>query len=156
MSNSKKMEKIADALANSFLQASKSITGPLELSEGERFTVVHKALAKALMAHSSNSQHCAVQLASDDTNWLAMGRIRVGGDSLPATATKDVIETLTKTILKDEGCDCNHCKASSPVTKETINADLERKFGSKTHQEPNVNEQTAQEILKEIESETTH
>lgn len=147
------LELVTNQLAKSFLGASSTITAPLGLTGKEQFTVVQKALTKALMAHSKSSGHSAIQLIVDEEQWLAMGRVRVGGESTSALATKHVLEKLQNEVLKDEACNCSQCQVSQ-ASKE----DIAKEF---THSgpeasEPSVNEQTAQEILKEISEEANH
>jgi len=147
------LELVTNKLAESFLGASRTITEPLGLTGQEQFAVVHKALTKALMAHSESTPHAAIQLVSGEVQWLAMGRVHVGGESTPALATKHVLERLQNEVLKDEACNCDQCQ-SSQASKE----DIAKEF---THSgpeasEPSVNEQTAKDILKEISEEANH
>lgn len=147
------LELVENKLASSFVKASLAITGPLDLTEEEQFTVIHKALTKALMAHSKSSSHAAIQLVTSKEQWIAMGRVNIGGNSTSAMATKYVIEQLQNEVLKNETCNCDQCQASQ-ASKE----DIAKEF---THtgpeaSEPSVNEQTAKDILKEISEEANH
>ena len=149
----KAMELVANKMAESFLEASPAMIAPLGLTKQEQFVVTHKALTKALLGHSKSSAHAAIQLVVDEEQWLAMGRVRVGGESTSALATKHVLEKLQNEILKDEACNCSQCQVSQ-ASKE----DIAKEF---THSEPeasepSVNEQTAKEILKEISEEANH
>ena len=149
----KALELVANKMAESFLEASPAMIDPLGLTEQEQFTIVHKALTKAILAHSKRSGHAAIQLVVDEEQWLAMGRVRVGGESTSALATKHVLEKLQNEILKDEACNCSQCQVSQ-ASKEDIAKEFSH-TGPKAS-EPSVNEQTAQEIMKEITEEANH
>lgn len=140
-------------MAKSLHEASLAMIAPLRLTEKEQFTVVQKALTKALMVHSESTSHAVVQLVEGESQWLAMGRVRVGGQSTPALATKHLLERLQNEVLKDEACNCSRCQAS-----QTSKEDIAKEFSDTRPEanEPSVNEQTAKDILKEISEEANH
>lgn len=149
MSNSKTVEKITHALAGAIKTSAEIIIRDHpELTAQEAFEIKVKATTSALLAICESSKFSPVQLATGPSSWLAIGQVNVGGGGAGAISTKALLDSLQNKVLKHESCNCASCQTKVDI--DQVKSDLDAFF------EPNVNEQTAQEILKEIESETTH
>ncbi len=151
-----KVEKITRSLANAITKSTELIVKHhSELSETEAFEIKIKAITNALLTIIEMSDFSPVQLATNSKNWLAIGQINVGGESIAATSTKELLNTIQNKVLKHESCGCEFCQGD--IDPEQIEQALSEAFGkSRKSNQSSINEQTAKEILQEIESETIH
>ncbi|HHG3329148.1 TPA: hypothetical protein ACPVYZ_004314 [Vibrio parahaemolyticus] len=146
-------DQIASRLASAIVKSSEYITTfHKELSEQQVFEIKIKAITKSLLAVIENSDFAPVQLATNSKTWLGIGQIHVGGESEGAISTKMLLKTIQENVLKDEVCDCEYCQPKGDAGK--VKKHFAKAFERES--EPSLNEQTAQEILREIEAETRH
>lgn len=149
---SNKIEEISNKLAHSIISASEMITDLNDVTEAEAFTIKVRAYTKALLHISETSDYSAIQLATGDKTWLAIGNIHVGGESSPALETKMMVKMIQEEVLKHEACTCENCQQKGDA--DTIAKKFAKAFGKE--EEPSLNEQTRAEILRDIENETRH
>lgn len=138
MSNKSNLEILTHSLAVQIKELADEFSSEhATLSDEDRTEVASKAMIEALLRTVSETN--GTILGASKQHWVAIGQ---RSDS---QATASVLgQVINELMYEDVTCNCPSCQKK----RETSGV-------SKT-QEPGVNEQTAQEILKEIEAEVVH